>query len=272
LPAESPHGFADWRCVSRVVAALARRLECQVIGVSGSQGSGKSRLSSTLAHTLSGAGVKTAACSIDDFYLGHQARRHLSRTVHPLLQTRGVPGTHDWSRLATVLETFKKGERHQRLPRFDKGLDDRVADQQIDAQLLVLEGWCVGVSPQPEALLASPCNELERSEDANGVWRRWVNRQIADHYLPLWRHVDLWVHLRVPGFEQVRAWRGQQEQQIPPQRRMSEDQIDRFIAHYERLTRWMWQAPAPGPGFVLGLDAQHNVAQFTANASPQIKA
>ncbi len=271
MPGAQPEGFVDWVSVSQVVAALARHFDWRVIGVSGSQGSGKSSLSATLAQTLSATGLHALTTSIDDFYLSHAARADLAEKIHPLLQTRGVPGTHDWQRLRDVLHNVQTGNATLVLPRFDKGLDDRIEDgPPTRADMLVLEGWCVGVSAQAEADLISPCNDLERLEDPQGAWRRWVNQQIAEHYEPLWRQVDFWVHLRVPSFAQVILWRSQQEQQLPADQQMSAAQIERFIQHYERLTRWMWQAQAKGPGVVIALDSSHRVANVTFFTAPQI--
>ena len=42
-----------------------------------------------------GAGLNVVVLSLDDFYLTRDERNALARTVHPMLQVRGVPGTHD---------------------------------------------------------------------------------------------------------------------------------------------------------------------------------
>ena len=77
--------------------------------------------------------------------------------MHPLLATRGVPGTHDCRRLGDVLEQFAstKGVINLSLPQFDKGVDDRVQDIHVAAEVLVFEGWCLGVQPQPEDCCSS---------------------------------------------------------------------------------------------------------------------
>ncbi len=267
-------GFPAWQGVAQVISALVHARSVaepvRVIGVSGSQGSGKSSLSHTLAQTLCQVVPATVTCSIDDFYLSKQQRLRLAETIHPLLQTRGVPGTHDWQHLARVLNSVRHGSGSEYLPQFDKGLDDRLADQHVELECLVLEGWCMGVMPQPEAALAEPVNQLEREEDPDGRWRRWVNQQIKDHYQPLWSAVDFWVHLRVPSFAQVLQWRAQQERQLPADRQMSPAEIERFIAHYERLTRWMWASPGRGPGLQLNLDEAHNVSGFKFSAATSL--
>ncbi|PID64738.1 MAG: kinase, partial [Gammaproteobacteria bacterium] len=65
------------------------------IGINGSQGSGKTTLADYLVMRLRQAGQHVCALSIDDFYLTKKQRQTLAQTVHPLLATRGVPGTHD---------------------------------------------------------------------------------------------------------------------------------------------------------------------------------
>ncbi len=262
LPEAAP-GFADWQHASALVAAVAQVSDARIVAVSGSQGSGKSSLAQCLQDTLCNAGKRAAAVSLDDFYLTRQERQQLAQHVHPLLQTRGVPGTHDWQWLQEVVEAVHKGPARLTLPQFDKGIDDRAGSCQVEADLLILEGWCLGIHAQSAAALEHPCNTLERSEDKDGVWRRWVNEQIHAHYENLWTSVDLWVHLRVPGFAQVQAWRAQQELQLPVDQRMSESQISRFIAHYERLTQALWQQTPATPGFVLQLDENHQVTEVT---------
>ena len=97
--------------------------------------------------------------------------------MHPLLQTRGVPGTHDTKVLSEVLTGVSAGSARIGLPRFDKGLDDCVDSLPLESvDVLILEGWCMGVKAEPLEALAAPCNELERTEDAQGVWRNWGKR------------------------------------------------------------------------------------------------
>ena len=80
-----------------LAAQLAGRAQTQplIVGLCGAQGSGKSTLAAVLAALLRHQGLPTAVLSIDDLYLTHAQRQQLGHTVHPLLRTRGVPGTHD---------------------------------------------------------------------------------------------------------------------------------------------------------------------------------
>ena len=215
-----------------------------VAGICGSQASGKSTLAAGLVVRAMAEGVPAVSLSLDDIYLTRAEREELARTVHPLLRTRGVPGTHD---VALGLATIAALERREAalLPRFDKGTDDRAPETQWDrapdnTRLLIFEGWCTGAVAQNEAALAEPANALERDEDPDGSWRAYANRALAGEYRALFCRLDLLMLLAAPGFETVYGWRCQQEQVLhqrgAPQA-MSDAAIARFIAHYERLTR-----------------------------------
>ena len=263
--------LSDWHALAKqMIDTLSdsdRQRMPRIIGVSGSQGSGKSTLARVVVEHLQGRGFTAAAVSLDDFYLTHADRPALGRTVHPLLRTRGVPGTHDTDWLQQAMATMHQTTRQAAtipLPVFDKGMDDRSGQRESLAQVLVLEGWCLGVRAQPEEMLQDPINTLEREEDPQGVWRCWVNEQIRQHYEPLWRQIDYWVQLKPPGFEQVVRWRGQQEQQIEPTLRMDAIALGRFIDHYERLTRWQWESPPQQPGLSVCLAKDHSVQSIEA--------
>ena len=76
-----------------------------LIGVNGSQGSGKSTLASLLVQLLAkNFGLKAVDLSIDDFYLTREARLSLASQIHPLFETRGVPGTHDVTLMCETLQ------------------------------------------------------------------------------------------------------------------------------------------------------------------------
>ena len=257
LPEDAP---GDWRTVAAIGAlALASR---RVIGICGGQGSGKSTLAALLATAMALQGRNTVACSLDDFYLKRAERAHLAAAVHPLLATRGVPGTHDVDLARHTVESLAAGAS-TRVPRFDKGRDDRMPPESWatvrDTQAVVFEGWCLGVAPQPERQLAASVNQLEADEDPDGVWRTHVN-DACRRYQPLWALVDWWIYLDVPDMGCIRRWRREQENQLPPARRMSEQALTRFLAHYERLTLWLKSTFPARADWRLVLDSQHRVA------------
>lgn len=216
-----------------------------ILGLCGSQGSGKSTLAQALADRIGG----TVVLSLDDLYLTLAERRELAQTVHPLLLTRGVPGTHDVALGQAVLDAIVSGQGTA-LPRFDKSSDDRAPLSEwpvspIPVRLVIFEGWCVGARPQPFADLLEPLNLLERFEDRSRVWRRYVNAALAGPYQSLFSRIDAQILLAAPNFETVLDWRIEQENELRLRvggigaGLMDDLQVARFISHYERLTRFI---------------------------------
>jgi D-glycerate 3-kinase len=224
------------------------------VGLNGAQGSGKSTLCRLLAYVLdAGFGLKSCVLSIDDLYLTRAERRQLANDIHPLLATRGVPGTHDvalgqqlFDRLRAATATSATA-----LPRFDKARDDRLAEPEWPGfrgrpDLILFEGWCVGATPQPPRDLRQPVNVLEEQEDAAGRWRQYVNRQLSGAYRELFARLDLLLMLQIPDWSLVYRWRRRQERQLiagnpDAPRTMDDRALRRFIMHYERLTRHQLQ-------------------------------
>lgn len=226
---------------------VSTRHEALLVGVSGCQGSGKSTLAALLVlllHEL--MGLNCINLSIDDFYLTHAERQRLAREVHPLLATRGVPGTHDVQLARATIDALRQPGMVA-IPRFDKAMDDRSPEAQwprvvAPVDVIVLEGWCLAVGPQAEAELAMPINALEADEDPSGAWRRYVNNCNAGAYAGLYDMLDYLVMLKAPAFEKVFEWRQNQEDKLAAKaagrhtRVMSREQLRRFIQHYERIT------------------------------------
>jgi D-glycerate 3-kinase len=256
-------GLAAWMGAQR-----RRHGRSVIVGLNGGQGSGKSTLSAIAAAQLARQGLRVAVLSLDDLYLTRAARRALAAEVHPLLVTRGVPGTHDTALGEAVLESLVAGAGPVRLPRFDKAQDDRLAvehwpEVEAPVDLVLFEGWCLGAGPQAEAALAAPINALERTEDPDGVWRRYVNQALLGPYARLFARLDALVMLRVPDFDAVRRWREAQEVELRKRRAgaMAPDAVQRFVDHYERLTRHMLRTLPSVADLVLALDDDHRIRE-----------
>ncbi len=217
------------------------------LGINGAQGTGKSTLADFLRLTLESAADWQVAClSIDDFYLTRTEREQLAQGIHPLLRTRGVPGTHNVAMLQDCVQRLRELGTGQTLalPRFDKARDDRApADAWPTVtgpvDLIILEGWCVGSEPQTDAELMEPVNALEQDQDPNGTWRRFINSRLKSDYAALFGQLDALVYLQAPDFDAVYRWRLEQERKLPAAAPavMTDAQVAQFIQYFERLTR-----------------------------------
>jgi len=248
-----------------------------VIGINGAQGTGKSTLSLVLSAALKHEYAKSAAIiSIDDLYLTKGERVTLGEKIHPLLSTRGVPGTHDVELGIEVINDLKSNHLPIALPSFDKATDDR-RDESVwesvtePVDVIILEGWCVGAVEQVDDKLSVPLNELEHTSDSDGAWRRYVNSELESRYPDLFSLIDRLIMLKAPDFECVYQWRGEQEQKLRDRVNsvsneacdqsgiMSDSELKRFIMHYERLTRWMLEEMPDRADIVIALESDHTV-------------
>ncbi len=251
--------------LTRIEAALARPHRAPLmIGISGAQGSGKSTLVAALAEQLTAAGRRVATLSLDDLYLPRAERLRLAEQVHPLLATRGVPGTHDVALGRSTIAALERGEGAP-LPRFAKGLDDRLPSTEWpnapeNCEVLLLEGWCLGARAQAD--LAASVNALEAAEDPTAIWRSYANTALAGDYQHLFARIDLLVMLAAPDWTVVAKWREQQEAALRITGGvavMNPAEVARFIQHYERLTRWMLQDLPARADLVVRLGADREV-------------
>ncbi len=248
--------------------ALDSGAHVPVLAISGLQGSGKSTLAAQVVARAQARGLRAASLSIDDVYLTRNDRQRLARQVHPLLITRGPPGTHDLPLAHAVLDAVA-ARQPVNLPRFDKLADERLPDvrwPRFEAlDLLVFEGWFLGTPAEtgPDADLETPLNALERDADGDGRWRRWCNAALADAYPALWQRCDRLWFLQPPDFSVVPRWRWQQEQAMqaaePGRSGMSRPQLDRFVQYYERVSRQALRTLPALADHIVALDAQRRI-------------
>jgi len=255
----SPAGLDAYeQILLRLVKALTQQSLPAVLGISGAQGTGKSTLAQLLVAELIQRGIRCAAVSLDDYYLAASERQHLACSVHPLLAQRGVPGTHAIQRAISDAKQVLVGQAVA-LPVFDKALDDRLADKpKAQLQLLIVEGWCLGLSAQSEAALALPVNSLEAEEDAAGLWRQYVNQQLAGAYQQYFSLIKPLIWLKAPSWDSICQWRARQEQQLWQQRGkgMTDTQLARFMLPFQRLTEASWQQLPERAAFTIELNYQ----------------
>ena len=221
------------------------------IGFSGGQGSGKTTVTKILKIILEKFFKREIYVgSIDNFYKNLKERKKMSHKIHPLLKTRGVPGTHDINLIKKFFNFLrKKSFRKIKLPKFDKSIDDRTKKKfwfnvKKRPEIVILEGWCVGAKSQKNLLLKKPVNILEKQEDQDQIWRKYVNEKLRNEYKNLFKMIDHFIFIKIPNFKSVLKWRYLQEKKLRKRSRsnkkiMSYQEIKRFIMFYERITLQM---------------------------------
>jgi D-glycerate 3-kinase len=248
-----------------------------MVGLCGSQGSGKSTMAAFLKVLLEAKGLTAAVLSLDDLYLTLPERERLAAEVHPLLRTRGVPGTHDTALGMRLFGALEGGPGEIAIPRFDKAQDTRAPAQtwprvSVPRDVILFEGWCVGARAQPDEALAEPVNALERNEDADGAWRRYVNRRLKTDYAALFGRIDILALLQAPGFEVVFDWRSLQEKKLAAKlerkgmsgrKVMGPDAIARFLMFYQRLTEYILREMPARANILMPMDAHHRILKVT---------
>lgn len=289
-----PDSYAD--TVKKTILPLAQHIQSLrqargepiIIGIHGAQGTGKSTLTLFLRELLTiHYRIPTANFSLDDLYLTRAEREKLAEDIHPLFITRGVPGTHDTALGQQVIEKLKAAgpDTQTPIPAFDKSRDDRCPPDQWSvfrgrAEVILIEGWCMGAVPAAsEAELMAPVNELERSEDPEGTWRQYVNRCLKGEYGQFFNQVDSLIMLRAPSMECVLRWRTLQEHKLreringapkeggkhrepaQPSRIMSDEEVVRFIMHYERITRASLAEMPARADCVINVGGDHSFGQ-----------
>jgi len=271
-----PHFYLDimhqhWLPLAQTLVDHQKK-RTMLIGINGAQGSGKSTMTEALALLLRHQFDKqVVTLSIDDLYLTRQTRAQLAHDVHPLLQTRGVPGTHDIALGLALIQRLCRAKPHDAtpIPRFDKANDDRLPEKdwpvhQGHVDYILFEGWCVGTPAQDEAQLTTPVNLLEAEEDQERIWRIHVNLALTGSYQVLFSALDLLIMLEAPDFETIYQWRKEQEEKLRKQRPdapflMNDAQLTRFISHYERLTRHNLHLLPDAADVLYRLDREHHI-------------
>jgi len=241
------------------------------LGFSGGQGSGKTTIAGILKIILKNFFKRSIyVSSIDDFYKTAERRNEMSKKVHPLFKTRGVPGTHDIDLIKNFFNLAKrKNFKKIKIPRFDKSRDDRLKKKywmniKKKPEIVILEGWCVGARSQSNSLIKKPINDLEKYEDKDSKWRKYVNKKLNNEYKFFFKMIDHFIFMKIPNFKMVFKWRLLQENKLRKKsylnkKVMSINEIKRFIMFYERITLQMIKDLSKSASIVMFLKNNHQV-------------
>ena len=255
------------------LAKNANKKKPYFVGLAGGQGTGKTTISSIIKIILQKYfKMKVFKISIDDFYKTRKERINLSKKIHPMLMTRGVPGTHD---IKMMLDFFKKAKNKKfkklKLPNFNKAIDDRFPKKNwnnINEQpdIIIFEGWCVGAKAELYETLKKPINSLEKTDDQNLIWRQHVNQQLKTKYKKLYSQLNCMIYLKAKNFSLLQKWRLKQEKKLwlktknkNSHKIMSKGDVINFMQTYQRITQNMFKNMPKYASIILNLNDNHQI-------------
>jgi D-glycerate 3-kinase len=236
------------------ISKKANKKRPYFVGLAGGQGTGKTTISSLIRIILTKYfKLNVFRISIDDFYKTRKERINLSKRVHPMLLTRGVPGTHD---INMMLNFFKKSKskkfKRLKLPIFNKAIDDRYNkkkwyDLKKRPDVIIFEGWCVGAKSEKNNTLKKTINSLEKAKDQKQIWRKYVN-----------------IYLKAKNFSLLQKWRLKQERKLwikskVKSKIMSREDVLNFMQTYQRITQNMFRNMPKYASIIFNLNSNHQI-------------
>ena len=253
------------------ISKKAEKKRPYFIGLAGGQGTGKTTISSLIRIILTKYfKLNVFRISIDDFYKTRKERINLSKRVHPMLLTRGVPGTHD---INMMLNFFKKSKirkfKRFKLPTFNKAIDDRYNknkwyDLKMKPDVIIFEGWCVGAKSEKNISLKKTINSMEKLKDKKQVWRKYVNDQLKSKYKKLYSQLNCLIYLKAKNFSLLQKWRLKQERKLWVKSKvkskiMSRGDVLNFMQTYQRITQNMFKKMPKYASIILNLNSNHQI-------------
>ena len=247
------------------------------VGLAGGQGTGKTTISSLIKIILiKYFKLKVFRISIDDFYKSRKERISLSKRVHPILLTRGVPGTHD---IKMMLNFFKKVKskkfKRLKLPTFNKAVDDRFKKKywynlNEKPDVIIFEGWCVGAKSEKNSSLRKTINSMEKTKDQKQIWRKYVNQQLKSKYKNLYSQLNCLIYLKAKNFGLLQKWRLKQERKLwlsskknSKLKIMSKGDVINFMQTYQRITQNMFRYMPKYASIIFNLNNNHQIKSAT---------
>ena len=255
------------------IARKTNKKKPLIVGLAGGQGTGKTTITSIITIILKKYfKLNVFKISIDDFYKTRKQRTLLSKNKHPLLMTRGVPGTHDANIMLNFFKKIKvKKFKSLKLPKFNKAIDNRCKQSlwykiKSKPDVIILEGWCVGARSQNFRELRKPINSLEKIHDQNFKWRQYVNYQLKTKYKKLFNQLDCLLFLKAKNFSLLRRWRLKQEKKLWLKSKnkknlkiMNKDQVKNFMDTYQRITQQMFKDMPKYSSIIMNLNSSHQI-------------
>ena len=203
----------------------------KIIGISALPGTGKTTLGKWLEAISLKFNFKIAVISIDDFYLASDDMEVAIKN-NPWNVSRGFPGSHSVKLMIDKLTNWKI-DGQLTVPVFDKslrnGLGDRSHWRTDSPDLLILEGWFLGVKPwNNKTITSSKINSTLSSSELS--YRENINSNLLN-YQDIWNLVDDIWHIKPLRFEYMNLWKTNQEKAMLQQKgnALTDTKLENFL-------------------------------------------
>jgi len=188
--------------------------ERKIIGLSALPGTGKTTLGLLVEELALKLNFKISVISLDDFYL---PATEMNNAVfnNPWNVSRGFPGTHSVNLMEKKLSHWKK-TGILNVPVYDKslrsGLGDRSRWKTESPDLIILEGWFLGIYPYSESNQNK--NQLDYCLSKKEIiYRKKIQTNLLS-YLKIWNLLDKIWHIKPESFEFMKDWKCEQEEEM----------------------------------------------------------
>ena len=203
----------------------------KIIGISALPGTGKTTLGKWLEAISKKLNFKIAVISIDDFYLPSDEMK-LAIKNNPWNVSRGFPGSHSVKLMHEKLLNWKiNGEIN--VPVFDKSLRNGLGDRshwRLDKpDILIIEGWFLGIEPFSGDVNYQNINSSDLSP--HELSYRYNIQNNLKKYLDAWSLIDKIWHLKPLKFEYMNMWKTNQEKEMLLQKgnALQDEKLSNFL-------------------------------------------
>jgi len=208
-------------------------------GLLGGQGLGKTTLGLVLEILLKNLGKNFLSISLDDIYKTYSDRQKL-RELNPAMIWRGPPSTHDVGLGLQVLQQLRDRPSTAAypisIPRFDKSLhsgegDRAKSDINYQADIVLFEGWFVGLRPLPISAFDVFISPILLDQDRQFAID--CNAHLLD-YQSLWTYLDSLIVLIPEDFSYSLKWRLEAEHKLINSGKsgMSDQEVTKFVEYF----------------------------------------
>jgi len=183
-----------------------------VIGLSALPGTGKTTLGLLIERLSLKMDIKTSVVSLDDFYLPF-SEMNIAIKDNPWNVSRGFPGSHSINLIEDRILEWKNTGRFN-YPVFDKSLRNGLGDRscwKVDfPEILILEGWFLGVNQISSQSISKVSPPLHMREIE---YRSKIQNNLND-YLKIWQLIEKIWQIKPENFSYMDNWKSDQENQM----------------------------------------------------------